>query len=134
MAKKVSTTNKNVEKENATKTVDTNPVLTVEEIKENIESADVSLPTNENTMDAVQEKVAEMMAPIIEINEKIENISKTSDELNEIINESPEVAQEIIKAELEKVEEVKKEITKTINKLNSNSEVTSWWNGMGYDF
>lgn len=134
MAKKVSTTNKNVEKENATKTVDTNPVLTVEEIKENIESADVSLPTNENTMDAVQEKVAEMMAPVIEINEKIENISKTSDELNEIINESPEVAQEIIKAELEKVEEVKKEITKTINKLNSNSEVTSWWNGMGYDF
>jgi hypothetical protein len=59
---------------------------------------------------------------------------------NNAIAQNPENAEAIINNELKKAEVLKGEVEKIIkttdvkSKKNTISNMTNWWNGMGYDF
>ena len=42
-------------------------------------------------------------------------------------------AKEIIENEIKRTEKLKKDAEKIINSNRRNVNITSWWNGMGYD-
>jgi hypothetical protein len=48
------------------------------------------------------------------------------------MEETPEKAEELIHEEIKKAEDLKKKVEKIISKPRMN--ITSWWNGNGYDF
>lgn len=113
MAKQTKTTTKKVEK-------------TVKPIEDNIK-ADVENVVSEN---------------LKEIVEKIEDIQPAEDIINTVMTETPEVAQVVIEHELEKIENIQKEVENKINEVinanpgvvkalqKSNSAFTNIWNGM----
>ena len=75
------------------------------------------------------------MKPIEEVSEEVKAIEDGKKELERIVTEEPEKAEEFITNEIKKAEELKNKKEKIISKPRvSNSNVTSWWNGMGYDF
>ena len=134
MAKKVSGNTKKVEKKIVDVIeADNIPTPTVEEVIENIENVEVELPVNEGLKE-IEEKIAEVLTPLAELTDEIANVGQVTEELNQKITESPEAAQEYIEESIKKAETVKKKIDKVLANAETNSNVSNWWNGMGYDF
>ena len=118
---------------------ETPTVVEVEEpktVEEAIEAVDTELTFDEDLITETAEKIEEELEPIKEISEKWKEIEEAEGKLNEILSSNdPQKAENIIAEELDKAQELKEKIEKIINKPRvSNSNVTSWWNGMGYDF
>ena len=66
------------------------------------------------------------------MNEVVDNEA----ELEKIVKQDLSKAEKSLNEELKKAEGLKNKLDKMINntKKISNSSITSWWNGMGYDF
>lgn len=102
----------------------------VEKVIEAIEKVDTNLVVDNEV--SVEEKMEEVMAPITELVEEINNIDKEQKEFSEKLGASPENAKELIEAEIKKVEELKAKTDEKISKTPGKRDITSWWNGIGF--
>ena len=98
----------------------------VDALSKSIESVDTTLPSNEEAIKEIEEKVSEML--------------EGQEAFNDAIAQNPENAEAIINNELKKAEVLKSEVEKIIKTTDAKpkkkiiSNMTNWWNGMGYDF
>ena len=110
----------------------------IEALAESIKNVDTTIPSNEESLKEIENKIIEELKPIQNLQEKVSEMVENQEEFNKIISENPENAETIINNEIKKVEALKREVEKLINstpiKSKKISNMTSWWNGMGYDF
>ena len=110
----------------------------IEALAESIKNVDTTIPSNEESLKEIENKIIEEIKPIQNLQEKVSEMVENQEEFNKIISENPENAETIINNEIKKVEALKREVEKLINstpiKSKKISNMTSWWNGMGYDF
>ena len=110
----------------------------IEALAEYIKNVDTTIPSNEESLKEIENKIIEEIKPIQNLQEKVSEMVENQEEFNKIISENPENAETIINNEIKKVEALKREVEKLINstpiKSKKISNMTSWWNGMGYDF
>lgn len=103
---------------------------TVKQVKEALENVPTEIvvePSNETPSEEVQ--------TIEDFQSKMEDLAESKNQLEEKLAAEPEKAQEILQAELQKAKSLKNEALKVIKKARiNNSEVTSSWNGINYDF
>ena len=131
MGKKVNTTTKKATKQVIE--IDNMSVPSIEEIKNSIENVNLEIPTNETLID-IEKKIEDSLTPIIEITNDINALGQIDEELNKEISESSEATKEYIKESIKKSEEIKNKINNALSKTEVNSNMTNWWNGMGYDY
>ena len=108
---------------------------TISEIEETMNSVSAEIITGESLLD-VEKTTEEVLTPLITIQEKMNDLDISAEKINEQLTNSPkEEIEEFIKEEIKKVESIKKDIDKLNKKCNtfSSSQMTNWWNGMGYD-
>lgn len=113
-------------------------VINETEVKESIENVDTTIESNvEENIAKIAEQIKEEVKPIQEVKDQLKDFSTAQSELNEVLTNNPEKAEEYIKNEIKKVEalqaNVEKIIKNTDRKLKA-QHMTNWWNGMGYDF
>jgi RecG-like helicase len=88
----------------------------------------------------IEDKIQKDIEPILEIKEQVTEMVENQNAFNEAITKNPDSAEAIIKNEIKKAEELKDTIEKIIkthdtkSKKKTISNMTNWWNGMGYDF
>lgn len=92
--------------------------------------------SNESPLEEIKKEIVEKSEELEEIKTDVEKISASQNEVQESIVKEPEKAQEIVEKEIKKAEEVKKKIEKITEKpkVKRQDNITTWWNGMGYDF
>lgn len=124
-----------IEKENTNDAQDVSTIVpNLEEISKSIDNVDLDLGT-ESVEKEINDKVEETVQILKETADKISNFEKSKEEFGKQLESNPEKAEELIKNEIKKTEALKASAEK---KINSNKQVkhiniTSWWNGMGYD-
>ena len=124
--------------ENVIETTDV--TVDVEALSESIESVDTTLPSNEETIKEIEEKIQEELKPLQDLQGKVSEMLDGKEAFNNAIAQDPENAEAIINNELKKAEVLKGEVEKIIKttdaklKKKTISNMTNWWNGMGYDF
>lgn len=131
MGKKLNATTKKATKQVIE--IDNMSAPSIEEIKSSIENVNLEIPTNETLID-IEKKIEDSLTPIIEITNDINTLGQIDEELNKEISESPEATKEYIKESIKKSEEIKNKINNALSKTEVNSNMTNWWNGMGYDY
>ena len=109
-------------------------VENTEKIMESIESVDTEIKMEEQP--SIEEELKKSIEPLEDIKNINEEILESQEALSKKIEAEPEKAEEIIKNEIKKVEEIKKNVEKIIKetKRPTNSSLTSWWNGIEYDY
>lgn len=118
----------------------TEVTVDVEALSESIESVDTTLPSNEEAIKEIEEKIQEELKPLQELKDKVSEMLDGQEAFNNAIAQNPENAEAIINNELKKAEVLKGEVEKIIkatdtkSKKKTISNMTNWWNGMGYDF
>lgn len=118
----------------------TEVTIDVEALSESIESVDTTLPSNEETIKEIEEKIQEELKPLQDLQGKVSEMLDGQEAFNNAIAQNPENAEAIINNELKKAEVLKEEVEKIIkatdakSKKKTISNMTNWWNGMGYDF
>ena len=132
MAKKVTTTPKKVEKtiektENLIE-LDQIPTPTVEEINESVKNADINISTNDGIKE-IEKKIDDILTPLNDLTNEIAAVGEISND----IQNNPDAAKEYIEEAIKKAENVKAKINKVLSNAETNTNVTNWWNGMGYD-
>ena len=112
----------------------------VDALSKSIESVDTTLPSNEDTIKEIEEKIQEELKPLQNLQSKVSEMLDGQEAFNNAIAQNPENAEAIINNELKKAEVLKSEVEKIIKATDTKSEkktisnMTNWWNGMGYDF
>lgn len=125
-------------KENVGEATEVN--VNVEALSKSIESVDTTLPSNETAIKEIEEKIQEELKPLQDIQSKVSEMLDGQESFNNAIAQNPENAEAIINNELKKAEVLKSEVEKIIkatdakSKKKTISNMTNWWNGMGYDF
>lgn len=122
-----------------TNVVDASEVkIDMEALAESIKNVDTTIPSNEESLKEIENKIIAELKPIQDLKEKVSEMVGNQEEFNKTISENPENAEAIISNEIKKAEALKtaveKLITNTKVKTNKISNMTNWWNGMGYDF
>ena len=122
-----------------TNVVDASEVkIDMEALAESIKNVDTTIPSNEESLKEIENKIIAELKPIQDLKEKVSEMVGNQEEFNKTISENPENAEAIINNEIKKAEALKtaveKLITNTKVKTNKISNMTNWWNGMGYDF
>ena len=118
----------------------TEVTVDVEALSESIESVDIGVPCNEETIKEIEEKIQEELKPLQDLQGKVSEMLDGQEAFNNAIAQNPENAEAIINNELKKAEVLKEEVEKIIkatdakSKKKTISNMTNWWNGMGYDF
>lgn len=118
----------------------TEVTVDVEALSESIESVDTTLPSNEEAIKEIEEKIQKELKPLQELKDKVSEMLDGQEAFNNAIAQNPENAEAIINNELKKAEVLKGEVEKIIkatdtkSKKKTISNMTNWWNGMGYDF
>ena len=105
-------------------------VVMPEFIKDALEKVDTEIKDEEPKSEAEKE-VEETINEVEEIQEEVKEIESRQAEVQAALAKEPEKAEELVKEEIKKAEEVKAKIDKVIKKPRMN--ITSWWNGNGYD-
>lgn len=112
----------------------------VDALSKSIESVDTTLPSNEEAIKEIEEKIQEELKPLQDLQSKVSEMLDGQEAFNDAIAQNPENAEAIINNELKKAEVLKSEVEKIIkttdtkSKKKTISNMTNWWNGMGYDF
>ena len=112
----------------------------VDALSKSIESVDTTLPSNEEAIKEIEEKIQEELKPLQDLQSKVSEMLDGQEAFNDAIVQNPENAEAIINNELKKAEVLKSEVEKIIkttdtkSKKKTISNMTNWWNGMGYDF
>ena len=112
----------------------------VDALSKSIESVDTTLPSNEDTIKEIEEKIQEELKPLQDLQSKVSEMLDGQEAFNNAIAQNPENAEAIINNELKKAEVLKSEVEKIIKTTDTKSKkkiisnMTNWWNGMGYDF
>ena len=112
----------------------------VDALSKSIESVDTTLPSNEEAIKEIEEKIQEELKPLQDLQSKVSEMLDGQEAFNNAIAQNPENAEAIINNELKKAEVLKSEVEKIIkatdtkSKKKTISNMTNWWNGMGYDF
>ena len=125
-------------KENVGEATEVN--VNVDALSKSIESVDTTLPSNETAIKEIEEKIQEELKPLQDIQSKVSEMLDGQESFNNAIAQNPENAEAIINNELKKAEVLKSEVEKIIkatdakSKKKTISNMTNWWNGMGYDF
>ena len=125
-------------KENVGEATEVN--VNVEALSKSIESVDTTLPSNETAIKEIEEKIQEELKPLQDIQSKVSEMLDGQESFNNAIAQNPANAEAIINNELKKAEVLKSEVEKIIkatdakSKKKTISNMTNWWNGMGYDF
>ena len=135
MAKKTKKTDTAALKEVVANTMeDIDEVVTPEEIKELAES--FSDDSNiDDTLENFEEDIKNAIKPVDELEAKVKEMVGDRNDINDIIAKNPGNIQNVVETELKKAEQMIDDIKKEINKIKpNNTAITSWWNGMGYDF
>ena len=118
----------------------TEVTVDVEALSESIKNVDTTLPSNEETIKEIEEKIQEELKPLQDLQGKVSEMLDGQEAFNNAIAQDPENAEAIINNELKKAEVLKGEVEKIIKatdaklKKKTISNMTNWWNGMGYDF
>lgn len=125
-----------IENEATEKIEATEVKIDVEKTIESINSVNIEIPSNEDAINELSKSITEAVKPIEEIANTINEISNTSAKLNAEITKDPQKAQVFVENEIKKAEEAKSKIEKIIGETKTRriSNMTNWWNGMGYDF
>lgn len=110
--------------------------VNVEEVINQLKDVNIELPSRKEAIEEMTNNVIESIKPLKEITDSINEINEASVKLNEEIANNPQKAENFIKNEIKKAEEIKDKIDKIINntKKVQTHNVNNWWNGMGYDF
>lgn len=106
----------------------------INKIEEAINNVDLNIMSNtDETLANLKVESEEMLKPLGDISAKITVLETTLDE--KLATVAPENVETVIKEEIKKAEELKKDIEKINNKYNpsTSKQMTNWWNGMGYD-
>ena len=112
----------------------------VDALSKSIESVDTTLPSNEEAIKEIEEKIQEELKPLQDLQSKVSEMLDGQEAFNNAIAQNPENAEAIINNELKKAEVLKSEVEKIIKATDTKSKkkiisnMTNWWNGMGYDF
>ena len=112
----------------------------VDALSKSIESVDTTLPSNEEAIKEIEEKIQEELKPLQGLQSIVSEMLDGQEAFNNAIAQNPENAEAIINNELKKAEVLKSEVEKIIkatdtkSKKKTISNMTNWWNGMGYDF
>ena len=112
----------------------------VDALSKSIESVDTTLPSNEEAIKEIEEKIQEELKPLQDLQSKVSEMLDGQEAFNDAIAQNPENAEAIINNELKKAEVLKSEVEKIIKATDAKpkkkiiSNMTNWWNGMGYDF
>ena len=112
----------------------------VDALSKSIESVDTTLPSNEVAIKEIEEKIQEELKPLQDLQSKVSEMLDGQEAFNNAIAQNPENAEAIINNELKKAEVLKSEVEKIIKTTDTKSKkkiisnMTNWWNGMGYDF
>lgn len=112
----------------------------VDALSKSIESVDTTLPSNEEAIKEIEEKIQEELKPLQDLQSKVSEMLDGQEAFNDAIAQNPENAEAIINNELKKAEVLKSEVEKIIKTTDAKSKkkiisnMTNWWNGMGYDF
>lgn len=112
----------------------------VDALSKSIESVDTTLPSNEEAIKEIEEKIQEELKPLQDLQSKVSEMLDGQEAFNTAIAQNPENAEAIINNELKKAEVLKSEVEKIIKTTDAKSKkkiisnMTNWWNGMGYDF
>lgn len=112
----------------------------VDALSKSIESVDTTLPSNEEAIKEIEEKIQEELKPLQDLQSKVSEMLDGQETFNNAIAQNPENAEAIINNELKKAEVLKSEVEKIIKATDAKSKkkiisnMTNWWNGMGYDF
>lgn len=90
--------------------------------------------------DAEVKSIIEDATPSQDVVDYVEEFENEKEKLNEKINKNPEKAEETIKAEIKKIEAIRKKVADVHANLQKQNEktirrenFTNLWNGMGYD-
>ena len=125
---------------NEAEVIETDKVeVNAEAIIESMENVETDIKAEVN-IEEVEAKIKEELKPLQEINEQVTELAEKQKEFASTINANPEKTEEIIAEEIKRTEALKAEVEKIIkttdykNKKKSISNMTNWWNGMGYDF
>ena len=111
----------------------------VDALSKSIESVDTTLPSNEEAIKEIEEKIQEELKPLQDLQSKVSEMLDGQEAFNDAIAQNPENAEAIINNELKKAEVLKSEVEKIIKTTDAKpkkkiiSKMTKWWNGMGYD-
>lgn len=113
-------------------------IISIEDVKNSINEVDVNIEHElDDNIKALSEEMDEILAPVKDIADKINDITKKGEELDSILSGStPEEIQSYINNEIKNTEELIKKVETIKETINTNSKwgsVTNWWNGMGYD-
>ena len=114
--------------------------VAVDALSKSIESVDTTLPSNEEAIKEIEEKIQEELKPLQDLQSKVSEMLDGQEAFNDAIAQNPENAEAIINNELKKAEVLKSEVEKIIKTTDTKSKkkiisnMTNWWNGMGYDF
>lgn len=106
--------------------------LDVKKIEEAVTNVDTEIKDDSKKLEEAKAELEETLKPVEEIEEEVKEIESRQEEIQKIIETEPEKAEEIIEKELSKATKIKEKIEKIIKKPRES--VTTWWNGMGYDF
>lgn len=139
-SKKKSTTQEQIEKlEKALEKVDEKNVINLvpEEIKAEVEADKEAADAFENpqdiNLDEEVKKIIETAEPSDEVKEQVEEFETGKEEFNKKLEKEPEKAEELVKVELKRVENLKKKaeaLKASLHKQRPGNEgFTNWWNG-----
>lgn len=120
----------------ATDVIDVSDIkVDIDEIAKSIDAVDTTIESESN-IDEISAKIQEQLKPIQEIEAKVKDIMGGQEDFNEAMAKNPENATAIVMEEIKKAESLKKEVEKIIESTKVEGPIinmTSWWNGMGYD-
>lgn len=116
--------------------------MSAEEFDNNKETLEAAINAVDTDIELVipddeVDKRLEELKPLEDISSKWKEIEEAENKLNEVLSSNdPQKAENILTEEVKKAESLKKDIEKIITKPRTTNtrNVTSWWNGMGYDF
>ena len=138
--KKKSKTQEQIEKlEKALENVKEEDVINLvpEDVKADIEADKEAADAFENPQDInfddEVKKILETAEPSEEVKQQVEEFETGKEEFNKKIAEKPEKAEEVVKAEIKRIENIKKKaeaLRANIQKQKLGNEgFTNWWNG-----
>ena len=86
----------------------------VDALSKSIESVDTTLPSNEEAIKEIEEKIQEELKPLQDLQSKVSEMLDGQEAFNDAIAQNPENAEAIINNELKKAEVLKSEVEKII--------------------
>lgn len=101
--------------------------ITIEKVEEALKNVDTEVKIEEPKVDVQNDET------IDQINNVLDTLKVSKEEFNKKIEENPDNQEEIIKEELKKAENLKKEVEKiaaNVKQNNGLSRRTSTWNGI----